>query len=83
MIITLILDIIYNFLNFVFGLLNSALTFTGLQSGLQAFFSWVLQFNSILPIDTAYRFIGYAIDFWLAVFIFDFFKWIIHLVRGN
>lgn len=70
-------------LNGVFGALSSAITLVGLNNGITDFFGWVYQFNNFLPIDTAYRFIGYAVFFWLAVFLFDFGRWMIHLIRGN
>lgn len=83
MITTLLLNVLFFFLNFVFGLLSSVLNFVGLNTGLQNFFASVYQYNGFFPVDTAYRFIGYAVDFWLVVFTFEFFMWVIHLVRGN
>jgi len=83
MLITFLLDILFAFLNTIFGALAAVVSFVGLNAGISAFFAWVYQFNGFLPIDTAYRYIGYTVYFWLAVFLFDFFKWVIHLVRGN
>jgi len=83
MITGLLLSIFLSFLNFVLGLLPTASLSSSITTGLTNFTSYVLQFNGFFPVDTAITLVGYAVAFWVLVFGFDFFKWLIHLIRGN
>jgi len=83
MITGLLLSILLGFLNFILGLLPTATLDTSLSSGITSFVTYVYQFNGFFPIDTALKLVGYAVAFWLLVFSWDFFKWVVHLIRGN
>lgn len=83
MITGLFLTIFLGFLNFVFGLLPIASLNSAITSGLTSFVNYVYQYNVFFPVDTAIILIGYTALFWVLVFGFDFFKWLIHLIRGN
>jgi len=83
MIIGFLLTIFLGFLNFVLGLFPTASLSTSITTGLTNFVNYIYQFNGFFPVDTAITLVGYAVAFWILVFTFDFFKWLIHLIRGN
>ena len=83
MIIGLLLSTILVFINFVFGLLPIADLPSGVITGINAFFASVYQFNSVFPIDTAITLLVFTAGFWAVIFLWDFFRWLIHLIRGN
>jgi len=83
MITGLLLTILLTFLNFILGLLPTASLNSSITTNFNAFISYVYQFNSIFPVDTAIVLVQYTVAFWVLVFLFDFLKWLIHLIRGN
>lgn len=83
MITGLLLTIFLSFFNFVLSLLPIASLDSAITTNLTNFVNYVFQFNGYFPIDTAIQLVSYAVGFWVIVFTFDFFKYIIHLIRGN
>jgi len=83
MITSLFLTIFLVFFNYILSLLPTGTLNSSITSGITAFFAYIFQFNAFFPIDTAIILVQYAVIFWLAIFTFDFFKWLIHLIRGN
>jgi len=83
MITTIFLTIFLSFINFVFGLLPTANLDGSIATGLTNFVNYVYQYNGFFPIDTAIQLVIWTAAFWIVVFAFDFFKWLIHLIRGN
>ena len=83
MITGLFLTAILTFINFVFGLLSGLAIATNVSDGIVNFINYTYQFNDFFPIDTALLVLKYTADFWILIFTFEFFKWLIHLIRGN
>jgi len=83
MILGLLITILLTFFNYIVGLLPTASLDSSVTSGITSFVNYIYQFNTFFPVDTAVLLLKYTAAFWLLVFTFDFFKWIIHLIRGN
>lgn len=83
MIIDALLGVILFLINFAILQLPIATLPTDVSSNLSAFFVNVSQFNSIFPVDTVFSLLGYTVAFWVIVFGWEFFRWILHLIRGN
>jgi len=83
MITGLLITLFTGFINFVLGLLPSGGLNAAVNTNLQNFFQYVYQYNGFFPVDTALTLLGWSVGFWLLVFLFDFLKWLIHLIRGN
>lgn len=83
MITSLLITLLINSANFVFGLLPTSGLPVAITTGLSNFLQYVYQFNGIFPIDTAFTLLGYTAIFWGIILLFDFGKWFIHLIRGN
>lgn len=83
MIIGLILTTFTSFVDFVLLLFPVGTLDTSVNTTVQNFFQYVYQFNDIFPVDTAFRILEWVAIFWVLIFLFDFLKWLIHLVRGN
>ena len=83
MIITLILMIILTLINFLLARLPASNLPDGFTSAVHDFLQSGYQFNSFLPIDTAYMLLAWTATFWGMVGIWYIIKWVIHLFRGN
>lgn len=83
MIIDAILNLFFNIINFLIGLLPMSGFPVSIMTGIHNFFTSIYQYNGIFPIDTAFFLIGWAVTFWSIVLVWEIINWIIKMFRGN
>jgi len=83
MITSLLIQTLLIFFNFILGLLPTASLNSSITAGVTNFVNYVYQFNAFFPVDTAITLLSYTVAFWVIVFLWDFLKFLLHLIRGN
>lgn len=83
MIVSVILNLFYSIVNFFANRLPTTGIPTDVTSGVTNFFNFVYDYNSLLPVNTIFYILGLTVVFWAIILGWDFFKWLIHLGRGN
>jgi hypothetical protein len=83
MIIGLLLTCIITFVNFIFGILAGMAYTFNVADEFVNLINYIYGFNSIFPIDTMLTLLTWSLRLWLVIGTFYFFKWLIHLLRGN
>jgi len=82
MILTIILDLLFNFVNFLLGNLPLGDIPTGITDALAYFVGVMNTFNYFFPISTLFQVLSITVAFELGVFIYHFSMWLYRLIRG-
>ena len=83
MIVGFFINLFYNFLGFLISLLPVTHLDSSIGTTIASFFASVYSFNSIFPVAETFTIIEWTFAFWAVVFLWDFIKWLMHLIRGN
>lgn len=83
MLVDLLLFAVLGLINFLIDLLPSSVFSSSINTHIVNGLAQVYQFDAFFPIDYAFILIGATIVFWGIILLWDFIKWVIHLIRGN
>ena len=83
MITSLFINAFLGFFNFLVAFLPTGNFSVDVQNGITTFFNQAYAWNSIFPLDTAFTVLKWTVYFWGIIFLWDFSKYILHLIRGN